>query len=978
MGTPVSAIVAVLIATAVAACADLPLRTPQSEKGEKSEKAETTSPAKGKEAAAARADSAAASSTANGKAPAVAATGQIPPVVPQTGAVPGALPFGMPGATPEPRRYDLVITRDAKTSKGIVLHHNVKERHYFEIPEALLGKDLFWSVEVAQASEGNAFNGMPLGHKVVRFERVGNRILLRGVTFGRRGSADLKAATEAVGLAPILMTFNIEAEGSERSLLALGKPPEKSAETKPDAANANPAQAKPEDKSGETKSEDSKSPGKPADTGTPATAADTKPPSDKAAGDSAGLSAKDATAKEASPKVLPAKEKWPVIEVTRLLTTTSPDLVDSRAMGPSGLMSTDPSRSLVNQVKVFPYNVEIRTTLTFSSVPLPQMPAPGQPFAPSVPRNPSRSAVVHYSLAELPAMPMMGRYADARVGYFTERFQEYGGDRSGVRPREFITRFRLDKKDPTAAVSEPILPIVFHIAPEVPEKWRKYMKQGVEDWQPAFEKAGFKNAIIAVDAPSKTAQPDWDPEDARFSVIRWVAMPVANAMGPSVHDPRSGEVISAHIVFWHDILRLMEQWYYIQAGTADKRVNALPLSDEVLGEALRSVTAHEVGHTLGLRHNNRASTAYSVKQLRDPAFTSREGTGASIMSYGRFNSVAQPGDGVTSFVPRLGPYDFFAIDWGYRPLGKSMPEAEEPLLDKMAARQIENPQLGFGGEDWPSLWDPDVQSENIGRERVLATKLSLASLQRAAERLVPATTKLGEGYDDLRTTYFSIINQRANYLYSTIKLIGGVRETRYLGGRGGDSFVRTTLKEQQAALDLLLSEGLTTPRWLLDPRLLNRIEPAFLSAPLLRSQENLLREMLSPLRFRLLEDAELVNPGQGLTAARYLATVQQGVFSELRQAKPRIDVTRRELQRSFLNQLKNYSGEVQRVNNFADLLASLLSSATVDLRPAAINGLKVLQQQALAAVPNAADESSRLHLQQLAREAEQILKIRGS
>ena len=330
-----------------------------------------------------------------------------------------------------------------------------------------------------------------------------------------------------------------------------------------------------------------------------------------------------------------------------------------------------------------------------------------------------------------------------------------------------------------------------------------------------------------------------------------------------------GKSSAAHVVLWHDILRLIEQWYFIQAGTADKRVTTLPLPDDVMAEALRYVAAHEVGHTLGLRHNNRASTAYSVKQLRDPAFANRDGTVASIMAYGRFNSVAQPGDGVTSFVPRMGPYDYFAIDWGYRPLGKATPEAEQPELDRVAAAQLDNPLLGFGGEDWAAMWDPEVQTENIGRERVLATRLSLASLQRAADRLVPATTRLGENYDDLRTTYFSIVNQRANYLDSVVKLIGGVREKRYLGGRGGDSFTRTTLKEQQAALDLLISEGLTTPRWLLDPRLLNRIEPAFLSAPLLRSQENLLREMLSPLRFRLLEDAELVNPGQGLTAARY-------------------------------------------------------------------------------------------------------------
>jgi hypothetical protein len=560
---------------------------------------------------------------------------------------------------------------------------------------------------------------------------------------------------------------------------------------------------------------------------------------------------------------------------------------------------------------------------------------------------------------------MVGRYFDPRVGYFTQMFEDYAADKNWMVKREYIARFRLEKKGPDQELSEPVSPIVFYLSREVPEKWRPYMKQGVEDWKPAFEKAGFKDAIVCKDAPTKEEDANWDAEDARYSVIRWVADPTQNAMGPHVHDPRSGEIISAHIIFWHDIQKLVQQWYFVQCGAVDPRAHKLPLPDDVIGECMRYVAAHEVGHTLGLRHNHRASSAYTVAQLRDPKFTDKHGTVASIMAYGRFNYVAQPGDNVTSLLPKIGPYDIFAIEWGYKPInGGNGPQSERPELDKWAARQMDEPWLRFGGEDGPASVDPTVKTENISSDTLEATALGLKNLNRVIEMLPSATTQLGEDFSLMQETYKTVLTHRNNWFNAVSLLVGGVVENRTLGGRGTETFTRVPKDKQREAVKFLTEHAFTTPRNLLAPALVNRFKYSGVADDIMAQQKSLLDNLLSSRRFKLLMDGEVLDPDGAYAALQFLTDVQDGVWTELKDKQPAVDVLRRNLQRAYLEHLKQ---ELEPKDGKE-------AARGTDLRAVARFALKDLADRIASAGQRTQDAITRVHLLDCQREIELILK----
>lgn len=663
------------------------------------------------------------------------------------------------------------------------------------------------------------------------------------------------------------------------------------------------------------------------------------------------------------------KDRAAVIAMGDVFVNGLSDLPISAAAGTPGAIA-DPSRSYLSDVKAFPTNINVNATITFRV-------GAGSPGARSV------TALVHHTLVQLPEVPMMGRVFDPRVGYFTESFTDFAHPLGWSQTKQFIARYRVEKKDPAADVSEVVKPITYYMSKEIPEKWRPYIKKGVEDWAIAFEKAGYKNAIVCKDVPTAAEDPYFDPEDARYSVIRWVAEPVANAMGPHVHDPRSGEIISAHIILWHDVVKLAQMWYFIQCSAQDPRARKFPLPDELTGELLRYVCTHEVGHTLGLRHNHRASQAYSIAQLRDPKFTAQFGSVGSIMSYGRYNYVAQPEDKipVKDLIPKLAPYDFFAIQWGYKAIpGAKTPEAEKETLDTWASLQIKEPFLRFGGEDGPSAVDPTVLTENIGNDPVEATSLGLKNVDRVLDHLIAATTTKGEDFALLEEAYKEIVSARGKWLAAVAKQVGGVVENRSLGGRGSEVFVRLPEEKQRAAVKFLLDNAFTTPAKLVNPALVNLFKYNGPANEISTQQKGLLNNLLSPALMSRLFDSELQAGDKAYTATELVSDLQNGIFAELKVDSPRVEPLRRQLQRNYVEILEREfavpaepaaappAGPPTRRS-----VVSVAPVRTSELRAVARVALENLFKDIAGAVAKSKDPATVSHLKDLAAEISQTL-----
>jgi len=660
-----------------------------------------------------------------------------------------------------------------------------------------------------------------------------------------------------------------------------------------------------------------------------------------------------------------------VIEVTSLFTTDVSEL-NARQLG-LRVRRFDPARSFVERARSFPLNVEVTALQTFEVDSLPG--APGG--FPDRSLN-SMTIPTNFSMLLLPEHAMRPRLCDNRVGFFSVDYEDYGAAADKVPTRCYITRWRLEPKDPSAAVSDPVKPIVFYLDPATPERWAPWIIKGVQAWEPVFRAAGFSNAITARRAPTPQEDPAFDVDDARYSTIRWLPSTIENAYGPHVNDPRTGEILQSNVGWFQNITSLLQAWYWAQAGAVDLRAQRMPLPDSVMGEMVAYVATHEVGHTLGLPHNQLSSGLYPVDSLRSPTYTRQHGTSYTIMDYARNNYVAQPGDNV-QLMPKIGDWDYYVIDWGYRRIAAAPSSAaERPLLDSLARLQDDRPWLRFGD---PDGIDPRTQTEALGDDPVKATRYGLANIKRLVPTLIPTTTtdRL-EDYSLLDDFYGRLIGQWALEMNHVAVVLGGVYRHEKYPDQAGVIHTAVPRARQVEAVRFLNENAFTTPLYFLDPDVLRRIEPTGFVERVRIRQTALLNTLFQDARLsRLAEQGATLPSGTAYTLTDLFSDVRQGIFAELGGARPTVDAYRRNLQQAFLDQMDRLIN-TPLVTPLPPQFAGF-PGFTPPVRPADARALARLELQGLQAALRTAlgrptDRMTRAHFVDLAARIDRILNPR--
>ena len=774
------------------------------------------------------------------------------------------------------------IPANAASDSGLFNVYQSGEKIFYEIPDSILGRDMAIMSRIAKTAEGLGWGGDRLAQQqVVQWERRGDKILLRGVTYNNDADRNLPIyrAVQNSNFPTIIESFEIT-----------------------------------EDRTGSV-----------------------------------------------------------VIDVSDLY------LKDSRIFGLQNrhrqqytVRNLDRSRSFMEFVKSFPENIEVRTVLTYNA-----------DNPPSQHRTGSISIEVNHSMILLPEEPMRPRLFDERVGMISISQTDYGDDAQYSKTKRYVTRFRLEPSDLEAykrgELVEPKKQIVFYIDPATPEVWRPYFKAGIEEWNVAFEAAGFKNAITAKMAP--VDDPDFSLLDARYSVIRYVANPIHSAnAGPDVVDPRSGETIRAHMNMYHNVMKRLHWWSMSQTGPRNPAIQQPHLSTEEMGEYLRYVVSHELAHALGYPHNQRGNTAYSIENLRSPEFTNEFGNSSSVVGRTRFNYVAQPEDGDVKVHRSVGEYDIWSVKWAYSYLPDAeSPEDEFPILNEWILERADNPamQFGYGRGDF----DPTQTTESIGDDWVRASELGMKNLHRVVPNLFEWMGEEGQPYDEIRMRYMQLYVHWGRMTERVITAIGGSREEHKRFGQEGPVYTALTKVEQQRSMAFLDEHLFATPEWLLDKKLLRTFEHVGTVERVRWYQTTGLNALLSPHRLERLVEQHAMLGGSAYGPAEMLDDLRGSIWKELR-GRDGVDPYRRNLQRAYLDRMEyllteasadapNPPADYRPDIGFEELRTDFHIQHS-DIRPLVLEQLQELKNEVEAALRTGHDRYTTTHLEYVKKRIEKI------